>query len=92
MGEKYSILKRRKVKGKRHKGDQNLQIRSEAESIGDNYRMSKIAFPHAVIASVAKQSLTINVWDRDCFVAALLAMTAYEDAILIAGKSRRNNT
>jgi hypothetical protein len=32
--------------------------------------------PRAVIASVAKQSVTINAsWVTDCFVAALLAMT-----------------
>jgi hypothetical protein len=45
-----------------------------------------IAFPRAVIASVAKQSLTINAffWDRDCFVATLLAMTAsVEEALLV---------
>jgi hypothetical protein len=36
---------------------------------------------NAVIASAAKQSLTINAsWDRDCFVATLLAMTTYEKA------------
>jgi hypothetical protein len=38
------------------------------------------ASPHVVIASAAKQSLTINVfWDMDCFGRASLAMTAFEE-------------
>jgi hypothetical protein len=38
-----------------------------------------IASLHVVIASVAKQSLTIDVWDRDCFGRASLAMTTSEE-------------
>jgi hypothetical protein len=53
------------------------------EAFWDTLRVD-IASPHAVIASAAKQSLTINAffWDRDCFGRASLAMTAYEDASL----------
>jgi flavin reductase (DIM6/NTAB) family NADH-FMN oxidoreductase RutF len=44
-----------------------------------------IASPLAVIASVAKQSLTNKALIvTDCFVAALLAMTAYGDVFALS--------
>jgi hypothetical protein len=47
---------------------------------------------NAVIASVAKQSVTINAsWVTDCFVAALLAMTGKGNAMIALWRNLISN-